>query len=158
MLPEQKNVQPYVREKTPPMHEPLLAENDERYVLFPIKHPRVWETYKRMVGSFWTAEEIDLSKDHKDWKNLNDGERHFITRILGFFAGSDGIVVENLGLRFLKDIQIPEVRCVYGFQLMMENIHSETYSLLIDTYVRDSAKKEVLFDAINTIPCVAKKA
>ena len=138
--------------------EPLLRECENRYVLFPIQYPRVWEMYKRMVGSFWTAEEIDLSKDLKDWRQLNDGERHFIARILGFFAGSDGIVVENLGVRFIKEIQIPEVRCFYGFQLMMENIHSETYSLLIDNYVRDPVEKATLFDAINTIPCVARKA
>ena len=140
-------------------HEPLLQENPDRFVLFPIKHPRVWEMYKKHEASFWTAEEIDLSADLAHWDNrLNDDERHFITTILAFFAASDGIVLENLGVRFMKEVQLPEARCFYGFQLAMENVHSETYSLLIDTYIRDEALKRRTFQATSTTPCVKRKA
>lgn len=114
--------------------------------------------YKKAEASFWTAEELDLSCDLKDWKSMNDGEKNFISHVLAFFAASDGIVCENLALNFLEEIQIPEARCFYGFQIAIENIHSETYSLLIDTYIRDSERKEELFNAIETIPCVQKKA
>lgn len=138
--------------------EPILQSSDNRFVLFPIKHPEIWQMYKKAEASFWTAEEIDLSKDMKDWNTLNENEKHFIKYVLGFFAGSDGIVVENLAIRFMKDISIPEARCFYGFQLAIENIHSETYSMLIDTYVRDEVEKNNLFHAINTIPCVGQKA
>ena len=138
--------------------EPLLIENPNRYVLFPIQHSKIWAEYKKQMACFWTTEEIDLSKDLNDWNKLNDDERYFIKNILAFFAGSDGIVLENLGKRFLSEIQIPEARCAYGFQLMMENIHSETYSLLIDTLIKDQVEKEHLFNAINTIDCVQKKA
>ena len=138
---------------------PLLADDPTRFVLFPIKHHDIWKMYKLAEGSFWTAEEIDLSRDMKDWETLNEGERHFVKTILAFFAGSDGIVVENLGVRFMKEVQVPEARCFYGFQIAMENIHSETYSLLIDTYVRDDPKeKHRLLNAIEEIPCVARKA
>jgi len=140
------------------MTEPLLIENPNRYVLFPIQHNRIWAEYKKQLASLWTAEEIDLSKDLTDWNKLNDDERYFIKNILAFFAGSDGIVLENLGKRFLTEIQIPEARCAYAFQLMMENIHSETYSLLIDSLIKNEEEKNYLFNAINTIPCVQKKA
>lgn len=138
--------------------EPILCEEQNRYVLFPIQHNDIWQSYKKAEASFWTAEEIDLNKDIKDWEELKDEERHFITHILGFFAGSDGIVMENLGMRFMNEVKISEARCFYGFQMMMENIHSETYSLLIDTYVKDTIEKTKLLNAIDTIPCVRKKA
>ena len=138
--------------------EILLQENPSRFVLFPIVYQDIWDKYKQQTALYWTAEEIDLSKDRTDWDNLTPNERHFIKNILAFFAGSDGIVLENLGKRFLSEVQIPEVRCFYGYQLMMENIHSETYSLLIDTYVKDPQEKMKLFNAIETIPCVTKKA
>ncbi|MCS6820949.1 MAG: ribonucleoside-diphosphate reductase small subunit [Microscillaceae bacterium] len=138
--------------------EPLLQETDNRFVLFPIQFHDIWEMYKKHEASFWTAEEIDLLPDLRDWEALNDGERHFISHVLAFFAASDGIVNENLAVNFLKEVQIPEARCFYGFQVMMENIHSETYSLLIDTYIKDSTEKHRLFHAIQTVPCVQKKA
>jgi ribonucleotide reductase beta subunit family protein with ferritin-like domain len=138
--------------------ESILAENKDRFVIFPIKHDRVWEMYKEHMAVFWTAEEIDLVPDLNDWENLNDNERHFIKHILAFFAASDGIVNENLAVRFYNEIQIPEARCFYGFQIAMENIHSETYSLLIDTYIKDNAEKDKLFKAVETLPPVAKKA
>lgn len=139
-------------------NELLLKENKDRFVLLPINYPKVWEKYKQHEASFWTAEEIDLSADMKDWGNLNDGERHFITHVLAFFAASDGIVNENLAVNFMSEVQLPEARCFYGFQIMMENIHSETYALLIDTYVKDPAEKDRLFHAIETVPAVKKKA
>jgi ribonucleoside-diphosphate reductase beta chain len=139
-------------------NELLLKENKDRFVLLPINYPAVWEKYKQHEASFWTAEEIDLSGDLKDWANLNDGERHFITHVLAFFAASDGIVNENLAVNFMSEVQLPEARCFYGFQIMMENIHSETYALLIDTYVKDAAEKDRLFHAIDTVPAVKKKA
>lgn len=138
--------------------EPLLQDEDNRYVLFPIKDQDIWNAYKKQEASFWTAEEIDLSKDKKDWANLKDEERHFISYILGFFAGSDGIVMENLGVRFMNEVKSSEARCFYAFQMMMENIHSETYSLLIDTYIQDPQEKDKLLRAIETIPCVSQKA
>ena len=138
--------------------EPILKENKDRFVLFPITHHDIWEFYKKAEASFWTAEEIDLSQDLKDWKNLNDGERHFITHVLAFFAASDGIVNENLAENFVSEVQYTEAKFFYGFQIAIENIHSETYSLLIDTYVKDNTEKNKLFHAIETIPCVGKKA
>ncbi|KAI0878336.1 ribonucleoside-diphosphate reductase small subunit [Hypoxylon argillaceum] len=139
--------------------EPLLQENPQRFVLFPIKYHEIWQMYKKAEASFWTAEEIDLSKDMHDWNNrLNDDERYFVSHILAFFAASDGIVNENLVERFSGEVQIPEARCFYGFQIMMENIHSETYSLLIDTYIKEPAQKTFLFNAIDTIPAIRKKA
>ena len=140
------------------LEEPLLKENKNRFVLFPIKHDDIWGMYKQGEASFWTAEEIDLSQDLVDWANLNDGERHIISHVLAFFAASDGIVNENLAVNFLQTVQIPEAKCFYGFQIMMENIHSETYSLLIDTYIKDPKEKDRLFNAIETVPCVTKKA
>jgi ribonucleoside-diphosphate reductase beta chain len=137
--------------------EPLLAENPNRFVLFPIQNPEVWDFYKKAEASFWTAEEIDLSQDQKDWNNLNDNERHFIKHVLAFFAASDGIVNENLAINFMQEVQMPEARCFYGFQIMMENIHSETYSLLIDTYIKDPKEKDYLFNALETVPAVQRK-
>ncbi|RAR03584.1 ribonucleoside-diphosphate reductase subunit m2 [Stemphylium lycopersici] len=139
--------------------EPLLQENPGRFVLFPIKYHDVWQMYKKAEASFWTAEEIDLSKDLHDWnKRLNDDERFFISHVLAFFAASDGIVNENLVERFSSEVQIPEARCFYGFQIMMENVHSETYSLLIDTYISEPRQRKYLFNAIDNIPCIRKKA
>ncbi|MFT4598549.1 MAG: ribonucleoside-diphosphate reductase beta chain [Bacteroidia bacterium] len=138
--------------------EILLKENKDRFVILPINYPTIWEHYKRHEASFWTAEEIDLSSDLKDWANLNEGERHFISHILAFFAASDGIVNENLAINFMNEVQLPEARFFYGFQIMMENIHSETYALLIDTYIKDPKEKDHLFHAIETVPAVQKKA
>ncbi|KAF9092019.1 Ribonucleotide-diphosphate reductase (RNR), small subunit, partial [Mortierella sp. GBA35] len=139
--------------------EPLLRPNPRRFVLFPIKFHEVWQMYKKAEASFWTAEEVDLSKDMHDWENrLNEDERYFISHILAFFAASDGIVNENLLERFSNEVQIPEARCFYGFQIMIENVHSEMYSLLIDTYVKEPDQRDHLFDAIDTIPCIRKKA
>jgi ribonucleoside-diphosphate reductase beta chain len=140
------------------LNEVLLRENKDRFVILPIKYPAIWEMYKKCEASFWTAEEIDLSDDMKHWENMNDGERHFISHVLAFFAASDGIVNENLAVNFMKEVQLPEARCFYGFQIMMENIHSETYALLIDTYVKDPTEKDRLFHAIDTVPCVGRKA
>lgn len=155
----------------------FCSESSDRYTLFPISYPEIWKMYKKhevcpfmfvnccnlftycsLKASFWTAEEIDLSSDLEDWKKLNADERHFISHVLAFFASSDGIVLENLAERFCRDVQIPEARCFYGFQIAMENIHSETYSLLIDTYIRDAQEKTRLFEAIERIPCIQKKA
>ncbi|QQS30796.1 MAG: ribonucleotide-diphosphate reductase subunit beta [Sphingobacteriales bacterium] len=138
--------------------EPILMENKDRFVLFPIKYADVWKMYKQAEASFWTAEEIDLSQDLTDWAKLNEDEKHFIKHILAFFAASDGIVNENLAINFMNDVQIPEARCFYGFQIAIENIHSETYSLLIDTYIKDPSERTYLFNAIETVPCVKKKA
>jgi ribonucleoside-diphosphate reductase subunit M2 len=138
--------------------EILLTPNPHRFVLFPIQHKDVWDLYKKAEASFWTAEELDLAHDHKDWEKMSDNERHFISHILAFFAASDGIVNENLAQNFSNEVQIPEARCFYGFQIAIENIHSEVYSLLIDTYVRDEKQKTHLLQAIETVPCVNKKA
>jgi ribonucleoside-diphosphate reductase subunit M2 len=139
--------------------EPLLLENKNRFVVFPIQFPEVWAMYKKAEASFWTAEEIDLSADINDWNiKLNKDEKHFISHVLAFFAASDGIVNENLAQRFMSEVQIPEARCFYGFQIAIENIHSETYSLLIDTYIKDPSERERMFHAIETIPCVKNKA
>ncbi len=142
----------------PTIHpEPILKENPNRFVLFPIEHPDIWEMYKKAEASFWTAEEIDLQQDLGDWQKLNDGERHFISHVLAFFAASDGIVNENLAVNFLNEVQYPEAKCFYGFQIMMENIHSETYSLLIDTYIKNPEEKHKMLTALDTLPCVQKK-
>jgi len=138
-----------------------LAATDDRFVLFPIdpRYRDIWDMYKKQVDCFWRAEELDLSKDLVDWsEKLNDEERHFISMVLAFFAASDGIVLENLAVRFMGDVQIAEARAFYGFQIAMENIHSETYSLLIDTYIKDSEKKAQMFHAIANFPCIARKA
>jgi len=138
--------------------EPLLKDNPSRFVLFPIQWPEIWSMYKKAEASFWTAEEIDLQPDIHDWEKLTKDEKHFISHVLAFFAASDGIVLENLAGRFTKEVQVPEARCFYGFQQAIENIHSETYSLLIDTYVKDVSERSRLFNAVETIPCVKKKA
>ena len=139
--------------------EPILQENKNRFVIFPIKHHDIWEWYKKMEASFWTAEEIDLSQDLNDWNNkLNNDEKYFIKHILAFFAASDGIVNENLAENFVNEVQYAEAKFFYGFQIMMENIHSETYSLLIDTYVKDEAEKDELFNALEVFPAIKKKA
>ncbi|MBL7791513.1 MAG: ribonucleotide-diphosphate reductase subunit beta, partial [Saprospiraceae bacterium] len=139
--------------------EPILQENPNRFVLFPIVHSDIWSFYKKSEASFWTAEEIDLSQDLTDWNDrLNDDERHFVKHVLAFFAASDGIVNENLAENFVSEVQYTEAKFFYGFQIMMENIHSETYSLLIDTYIKDPKEKDYLFNAIDTVPCVKQKA
>ncbi len=138
--------------------EEILKENPHRWVMFPIHYPKIWEMYKQHEASFWTAEEIDLGSDMRDWESLSENEQHFIKHVLAFFAASDGIVLENLSLNFNSEIQLPEARAFYGFQTAMENVHSETYSLLIDTYVKDQTEKTRLFQAIYTIPAVEKKA
>ncbi len=139
--------------------EPILLKNNDRFVLFPIEHNDIWQFYKKAEASFWTAEEIDLSQDLIDWnEKLTDDERHFIKHVLAFFAASDGIVNENLAENFLSEVQYTEAKFFYGFQITIENIHSETYSLLIDTYIRDDKEKTYLFNAVDTIPCVKQKA
>lgn len=140
------------------LEEPLLVPDKSRFVLFPIKHTDIWDMYKKAEASFWTAEEIDLAMDHKDWVNLSSNERHFVSHVLAFFAASDGIVNENLAMNFSNEIQCSEARCFYGFQIAIENIHSEVYSLLIDTYIKDIPEKAKLLNAIETVPCVNKKA
>ena len=141
------------------LHEPILEENKNRFVLFPIQHDDIWSFYKRAEASFWTAEEIDLAADLVDWESkLNNDEKHFIKHVLAFFAASDGIVNENLAENFLSEVQYTEAKFFYGFQVAMENVHSETYSLLIDTYIRDTAEKNHLFNALETVDCVKKKA
>lgn len=138
--------------------EPMLLPSNDRFVLFPIQHQDIWQAYKEQAACFWTAEEIDLEKDKRDWANLKDSERHFLKHVLAFFAASDGIVNENLAVNFSNEVQWPEARAFYGFQIMMENIHAETYSLLIDTYIEDEKEKNHLFNAMETVPSVMKKA
>jgi ribonucleoside-diphosphate reductase subunit M2 len=138
--------------------EPLLASDDNRFVMFPIKYQDIWEMYKKQVDCFWRAEEIDLTKDLANWVSLNQDEQFFISMILAFFAASDGIVLENLASRFMVDVQVSEARAFYGFQIAMENIHSQTYSLLIETYIKDKEEKHKLFNAIENFPCIKKKS
>ena len=138
--------------------EPLLAPDDNRFVMFPIQHEDIWQMYKKQVDCFWRAEEIDLTKDLDNWESLNQDEKYFISMILAFFAASDGIVLENLASRFMRDVQLSEARAFYGFQIAMENIHSETYSLLIETYIKDKEEKSKLFNAIENFPCIKKKS
>jgi len=138
--------------------EPLLKQDDSRFVMFPIQHDDVWKMYKKQVDCFWVAQEVDLSKDLNDWDKLTNDEKHFISMVLAFFAASDGLVLENLASRFMNDVQVSEARAFYGFQIAMENIHSEMYSLLIDTYIRDSHEKNKLFNALENYPCISKKA
>lgn len=139
-------------------YEPLLADNPGRFTMFPIKYHQVWEMYKKAEASFWTAEEVDLGADVSEWNTLSENDRHFIKHVLAFFAASDGIVLENLGVRFMKEVQIPEARAFYGFQLAIENIHSEMYSLLLYNYIKDPLERSRLLSAIDTVPCVKKKA
>lgn len=140
------------------LHEPLCQETKNRFVLFPIANQEIWQMYKKHMASFWTAEEVDLHDDQKDWMKLTQNEQHFIKYVLAFFAASDGIVLENLTSHFINDVKLPEARCFYAFQAAMENIHSETYSLLIDTYIKSDKEKGELFNAMNTIPCIQQKA
>jgi len=138
--------------------EPILTPDHNRFVMFPIQHEDIWQMYKKQVDCFWRAEEIDLTKDINDWEMLNDQERYFISMILAFFAASDGIVLENLAVRFMSDVQISEARAFYGFQIAMENIHSHTYSLLIETYIKNQEEKQRFFSAIDNYPCIKKKS
>ncbi|KAG7235305.1 hypothetical protein INR49_002795 [Caranx melampygus] len=147
-----------VKKKSSSEEEPLLKENPRRFVIFPIQYHDIWQMYKKAEASFWTAEEVDLSKDLQHWESLKDEERYFISHVLAFFAASDGIVNENLVERFTQEVQVTEARCFYGFQIAMENIHSEMYSLLIDTYIKEPKEREYLFNAIETLQCVKKKA
>jgi ribonucleoside-diphosphate reductase subunit M2 len=140
------------------INEPMLTEDDSRYVMFPIKDQDIWLMYKKQVECFWRVEEVDLSKDISSWNTLNDDEKFFIKHVIAFFAASDGIVSENLAMRFMSDIQLSEARAFYGFQIAMENIHSEMYSLLIDTYIKDIDEKTKLFEALKHFPCIKKKA
>jgi ribonucleotide reductase beta subunit family protein with ferritin-like domain len=140
------------------MEDPILAPSTSRFTTFPIRYPQLWELYKKAVGSFWTAEEIDLAGDLKDWVRLTADEQHFIKMVLAFFAASDGIVMENIDLNFAKDVQVSEARSFYAYQSFNESIHSETYSLMIDKLVVDPVEKQALFEAINTVPCVRDKA
>merc|ERR1711935_1072963 len=158
--PENVTVSEHKRDELAGRHaeEPLLKENPHRYVLFPIQDADIWQMYKKAEASFWTAEEIDLACDLNDWDSLSNNERHFVSHILAFFAASDGIVNENLAGNFTTEVQSAEARCFYGFQIAVENIHSETYSLLIDTYIKDQKEKTHLLNAIETVPCVQKKA
>jgi ribonucleoside-diphosphate reductase subunit M2 len=141
-----------------PFVEPLLKPDDNRFVMFPIKYPDIWAMYKKQMDCFWRAEEINFAQDLSDWEKLSQEEKHFISMVLAFFAASDGIVLENLASRFMSDVQVSEARAFYGFQIAIENVHSESYSLMIDTYVRDDAEKTRLFSAIENYPCIAKKA
>jgi ribonucleoside-diphosphate reductase subunit M2 len=139
------------------VNEPLLNPDDNRFVMFPIKYEDIWQMYKKQVDCFWRAEEIDLAKDYGHWETLTQDEKYFLSMILAFFAASDGIVLENLGLRFMNDVQISEARAFYGFQIAMENIHSQTYSLLIETYIKDVEEKDKLFRALDNFECIKKK-
>lgn len=140
------------------MSEKILTEDPNRFVMFPIKEQSIWDMYKKQIDCFWKVEEVDLSKDLKDWEKLDDNEKHFISMILAFFAASDGIVLENLAERFMTDIQLSEARAFYGFQIAMENIHSEMYSLLIETYISNAEQKNMLFHSLDNFACIKKKA
>jgi len=146
------------KSSTASMADPLLTETTARYVMFPIQAHDIWQMYKKQVECFWRAEEVDLSKDLTSWATLTHDEQHFIKMIIAFFAASDGIVLENLAMRFMSDVQLSEARAFYGFQIAMENIHSEMYSLLIDTYIKTAAEKQRLFEAIEHYPCIRQKA
>ena len=139
-------------------YDPLVDSEDNRYVLFPIKYDEIWQIYKKAVATFWTVEEINFGGDMEHWAKLNDNEKHFIKHVLAFFAGTDGIVMENLAQRFMSEIKIPEAKNFYAYQIFIEGVHSETYSLLIDTYIKDPDEKEKLFNAIDLIPCIQNKS
>lgn len=157
--PSQESIHSTQHSTFDPQLEPMLKDNPHRFVLFPIEYDDIWRMYKKAVASFWTSDEIDLKDDIRQFnEQLTDHERHFIKHVLAFFAASDGIVNENLIERFAQEVTNPEARCFYGFQIMIENIHSETYSLLIDTYIKDKAEREYCFNAIETMPAVKKKA
>ena len=140
------------------LNEPLLLEDDSRFVMFPLQDESIWKMYKKQVDCFWRVEEVDLSKDINDWEKLEQSEKYFISMVLAFFAASDGIVLENLGMRFMSEVQLSEARAFYGFQIAMENIHSEMYSLLIETYIKNQEEKTKYFNAIENFPCIKKKA
>ena len=140
------------------LNDPILTANESRFVMFPIQDDSIWKMYKKQVDCFWRAEEVGLSQDLTDWSKLNEDERHFISMVLAFFAGSDGIVQDNLAARFMGDVQLSEARAFYGFQIAMESIHNEMYSILIDTYIKDTEQKHKLFNAIENFPCIKKKA
>ena len=140
------------------INEPLLTENDNRFVMFPVEDDQIWKMYKKQVDCFWRVEEVDLGKDLTDWSSLSKDEQYFIKMIIAFFAASDGIVLENLGMRFMSEVQLSEARAFYGFQIAMENIHSEMYSLLIETYINDNTEKNQLFHSLENFPCINKKA
>jgi len=140
------------------LNDPLLTANESRFVMFPIQDDSIWKMYKKQVDCFWRAEEVGLGQDLADWKKLNDDEKHFISMVLAFFAGSDGIVQDNLAARFMGDVQLSEARAFYGFQIAMESIHNEMYSILIDTYITDKEEKHKLFNAIENYPCIKRKA
>merc|ERR1711935_668360 len=158
LVTKDKAPAPLVQKKNSDEDEPFLRDNPQRFVILPIQYDDIWRMYKKAVASFWTTEEIDLSADMKDWENLKDDEKLFIKHVLAFFAASDGIVNENLVERFMQEVQIPEARCFYGFQIAIENIHSEMYSLLIDTLVKDREERNKLFNAIENFPAIKKKA
>jgi len=141
-----------------PTNDIILTPNDNRYVMFPIQDNGIWKMYKKQIDCFWRTEEIDFSKDLTDWAKLSADEKYFISMVLGFFAASDGIIVENLAVRFMSDVQLAEARAFYGFQIAMENIHSETYSVMIDTFIKDKAEQTKMFQAVQNFPCIAKKA
>ncbi|KAL8223557.1 hypothetical protein R6Q57_019032 [Mikania cordata] len=153
-----KNETEHLNDDEEEEEEPILADPNQRFCMFPVRYNQLWEMYKKAQASFWTAEEVDLSLDAQQWQNLTESEKQFISHILAFFAASDGIVLENLAARFLNDVQIPEARAFYGFQIAIENVHSEMYSLLLETFIKDSREKYRLFNAIENIPCVARKA
>jgi ribonucleoside-diphosphate reductase beta chain len=157
MQPQSPNKDGFELDLSSEFIEPMLKESLDRFVLFPIVHSEIWDMYKKHAASFWTAEEIDLAEDAKDWESLSSDEQHFLKHVLAFFAASDGIVNENLVVNFANEVQWPEARTFYGFQIMMENIHAETYSLLIDTYIKDPNEKDHLFKALETVPSVEKK-
>lgn len=146
-----------IERSQPILEEPLLEESADRYVMFPIQDDNIWKMYKKQIDCFWRAEEVDLSKDLSDWEKLTKDEKHFISMVLAFFAASDGIVLENLAVRFMSDVQLSEARAFYGFQIAMENIHSEMYSILIDTLIKSSEQRKTLFQAMYNFPCIAKK-
>ena len=156
-FPEPSEQKFALSEPTLPPADPLLEESIDRYVMFPIQDNDIWTMYKKQVDCFWRAEEVDLSKDLSDWNKLTKDEKHFISMVLAFFAASDGIVLENLAVRFMSDVQLSEARAFYGFQIAMENIHSEMYSILIDTFIQDSTERHKLFKALDLFPCIAKK-
>ncbi|XP_033950958.1 ribonucleoside-diphosphate reductase subunit M2 B [Pseudochaenichthys georgianus] len=153
-----KEKDPDCQNGTEKEEEPLLRDNPRRFVIFPIQYPEIWRMYKQAQASFWTVEEVDLSKDLPHWDRLKPGEKHFISHILAFFAASDGIVNENLVQRFCQEVQVPEARSFYSFQILIETVHSEMYSMLINTYVRDLKERDNLFNAVQTLPCVRRKA
>lgn len=155
---EEESMSKRTRHQAEEKEEPLLQENKKRFVLFPIQHQDIWRAYKNQFASFWSAEEVDLSRDAADWNKLNPDTQHFLKHVLAFFAASDGIVTENLATRFMKEVQIPEARCFYAFQAMMEGVHNEMYSLLLDTYIKDPKEKDQLLNAIETIPVIQAKA